>query len=264
MIFSKDFYSIENATILLNKFFNTDVFTQQDIIDFYLLDYFDFCIRAKSISENEIDLFSFKGEINAKTVNAFDEPVNNAILSIVGNDENYLDVIQNSINGNGYFSIPKEAVEIGKDIKIYGLRVLADSSLNIEVIDELIPENHSNFRAESLTISIEKGLVLPIGQILISKSGLLNAIFIIKEQNANMLNNIKSLEPTEKELSPKSETAYLNIIGALLETALKSGQFKNQAELIAHLEQHYQGYAGLSESNLKMKFAAANKSLSLV
>lgn len=91
-----------------------------------------------------------------------------------------------------------------------------------------------------------------------------SGIEILHQDLERFINRDNEKDNKEKELSPKSETAYLNIIGALLETALKSGQFKNQAELIAHLEQHYQGYAGLSESNLKMKFATANKSLSLV
>lgn len=91
----------------------------------------------------------------------------------------------------------------------------------------------------------------------------LDEILVLHDDLIDFLNLDEHIN-SQKQISGKSETAYLNIIGALLETALKSGQFKNQAELIAHLEQHYQGYPGLSESNLKMKFAAANKSLSLV
>lgn len=64
-----------------------------------------------------------------------------------------------------------------------------------------------------------------------------------------------------KEINQKSETAYLNIIGALLETSLQSDKFENQNALIGYLSNHYQGYSGLSERNLKGKFAAAKKSL---
>ncbi|WGE65910.1 hypothetical protein NYR76_02825 [Actinobacillus equuli subsp. equuli] len=261
MIFPKDFYSIADATILLNKIFDTDFFTQKDIIDFYLSDYFNFCVRVKRISEKEIDLFSFKHEINAKTVNLFYEPVNNAFLSIVGNNENYLDVILDEINGYGYFSIPKEVIEIGENIKIYGLEVFANDCLEVSVIDDLIPEEHSSFRTESLRISIEEGLELPIEQILISKNDLLNATAIIKEQHSEMLAKIKPLDQIEKEINGKSETSYLNIIGALLDTILECGKFENQAALISYLEKQYQGYTGLSERNLKGKFAKANQSL---
>lgn len=73
------------------------------------------------------------------------------------------------------------------------------------------------------------------------------------------LNDSKSNET--KEISSKSETAYLNIIGALLDTILECGKFENQAALISYLEKQYQGYTGLSERNLKGKFAKANQSL---
>ncbi|QLB42722.1 MULTISPECIES: hypothetical protein [Mannheimia] len=262
MIFSKDFYSIENAVHLLNELFKTNSFTQRDIIDFYLSDYFRFCLRVKNINEREIDLFTFKKSIKSHPIDLFSNPVNNAFLSIIGDDENNLYITRENISGNGYFQIPKELVEISEDFKIYGLKVLADNSLHIESIkelieDELIEEDEDTFKTENLIIYFEQGLLLPRDEILISKDGLLNAIDIIKEQHANALEQISPKD----EIAKKSETAYLNIIGALLETSLQSDKFENQNALIEYLSNHYQGYSGLSERNLKGKFAAAKNSL---
>ncbi|SFC62271.1 hypothetical protein [Collimonas sp. OK412] len=68
----------------------------------------------------------------------------------------------------------------------------------------------------------------------------------------------------EKEISGKSETAYLHIIGALVDLywrAAKPGQTKiNQSEIIAALET-YRGFAGLSERNLKDKLSKAIKAV---
>ncbi|HGO5823475.1 TPA: hypothetical protein ACK3JW_001144 [Mannheimia haemolytica] len=62
-----------------------------------------------------------------------------------------------------------------------------------------------------------------------------------------------------KEINQKSETSYLNIIQALKDELLATGNYKNQADLIESLAGKYQGYAGLTESNLRDKFAKANQ-----
>ncbi|MFZ7332607.1 SlyX protein, partial [Avibacterium avium] len=61
------------------------------------------------------------------------------------------------------------------------------------------------------------------------------------------------------DIKGKSETSYLSIIQALKETCLSNKQFKNQDELISYLAEHYDGYVGLSATNLRQKFALANK-----
>lgn len=72
-------------------------------------------------------------------------------------------------------------------------------------------------------------------------------------------NTTRQFEPN-KEVSGKAETAYLHIIQALKDELLKDKtRFKNQDELIAYLSSHYDGFTGLSETNLREKFAKANK-----
>lgn len=68
----------------------------------------------------------------------------------------------------------------------------------------------------------------------------------------------------EKDVTPKSETNYLNIIGSLCDLywhAANPNQPKiNQSKIIAALER-YNGFAGMSERNLKEKLSKAIKAI---
>lgn len=66
-----------------------------------------------------------------------------------------------------------------------------------------------------------------------------------------------------KDVSPKSEAAYLNIIGALGElywAAAHPGQEYSQAALLAALKS-YEGFTGMSERNLKDKLTKAMRAV---
>ncbi|VEB25938.1 Uncharacterised protein [Actinobacillus lignieresii] len=93
-------------------------------------------------------------------------------------------------------------------------------------------------------------------------------IYKIKEQLRNRNDELSRLyqeieviknKPSDKEIKGKSETSYLNIIQALKDELLADEKFKNQSELITFLADKYQGYTGLTESNLRDKFAKANQ-----
>lgn len=62
-----------------------------------------------------------------------------------------------------------------------------------------------------------------------------------------------------KEVKGKSESSYLNLILALKETCLSGNTFKNQEELVNYLVSTYQGYVGMSESNIRDKFAKSSQ-----
>ncbi|HED4484130.1 TPA: hypothetical protein R4352_001883, partial [Pasteurella multocida] len=78
----------------------------------------------------------------------------------------------------------------------------------------------------------------------------------VENSDLEPLNNNK--KSVGKTVSGKSETSYLNIIQALKDELIKIGEFKNQTELIRYLSERYAGYQGLTESNLRDKFAKAN------
>lgn len=81
----------------------------------------------------------------------------------------------------------------------------------------------------------------------------------LNSKNAELANLYKQNENQSKEISGKSETSYLNIIQALKDELLETGNHKNQADLIEFLSEKYQGYTGLTSSNLRDKFAKANQ-----
>lgn len=71
-----------------------------------------------------------------------------------------------------------------------------------------------------------------------------------------------------KEMSPRSETTYQNIIAALLECIagdlpgiVKHSSFPSEAKLIEAIAHHFDGYNGLSKRNLSKKFPEAKRSL---
>ncbi len=75
-----------------------------------------------------------------------------------------------------------------------------------------------------------------------------------------------SQEPTGTEISGKSESSYLNIIGSLCDlywkTAHPNNPKLNQAALIEALSS-YNGFAGMSERNLKDKLSKAIRAIRL-
>lgn len=79
------------------------------------------------------------------------------------------------------------------------------------------------------------------------------------EHQIKQLRLMLAHQADSKIINGKSETAYLNIIQALKDELLATGNYKNQADLIESLAGKYQGYTGLAESNLRGKFAKANQ-----
>lgn len=78
----------------------------------------------------------------------------------------------------------------------------------------------------------------------------------LESENAVLKNNLNNIIN-----SGKSVTANMNIIGALLGTLLSEHRFKSQTELKAYLLKHYDGYTGISGSNLDNVFSLANQYL---
>lgn len=81
----------------------------------------------------------------------------------------------------------------------------------------------------------------------------LKAKILSKKVSSNL-----DLDPS-KEVTGKSETSYLNIIQALKDELLASSKYKTQDELIKSISEKYAGYTGLSETNIREKFAKANR-----
>lgn len=74
---------------------------------------------------------------------------------------------------------------------------------------------------------------------------------ILHQELAYRIKGKKAEEVNDKK-------SLLNIISALKDTLIDKGVYKNQAGIIEYLANEAEGY-GLSEANLKAKFAEANK-----
>lgn len=71
----------------------------------------------------------------------------------------------------------------------------------------------------------------------------------LESENIRLKNNLNAVIK-----AGKSVTANMNIIGALLGTVLSENRFESQAELKAYLLKQYEGYTGISDSNLDKVF----------
>lgn len=78
----------------------------------------------------------------------------------------------------------------------------------------------------------------------------------LESENIRLKNNLNAVIK-----AGKSVTANMNIIGALLGTVLSENRFESQAELKAYLLKQYEGYTGISDSNLDKVFSLANQYL---
>ncbi len=93
---------------------------------------------------------------------------------------------------------------------------------------------------------------------------------IIAEKNTLIAERNSLREKADKAGVPdeRSETTYLNIIAALLDCIAgtlpkveKHPSFASEAKLIEAIAANFQGYSGLSQSNLTRKFPAAKRSM---
>lgn len=80
--------------------------------------------------------------------------------------------------------------------------------------------------------------------------------------------DLKTKLESVKVPNARAETTYLNIIAALLEyiegrlpDVEKHPSFKSEAKLIEGIAEHFQGFGGLSKSNLSRKFPEARRSI---
>ncbi|WP_296116661.1 hypothetical protein [uncultured Neisseria sp.] len=119
----------------------------------------------------------------------------------------------------------------------------------------LIPHDFLNGLGLSGSISIKReDLDDPRNIIRASKNELCIMQDDLIELQKELANRIKGKK--EKEINDKK--SLLNIISGLKELIIDKGVKKNQAEIIDYLINETEGY-GISEANLKAKFAEANK-----
>lgn len=89
-----------------------------------------------------------------------------------------------------------------------------------------------------------------------------------KESIESERDSLKAMVDNLGAPGERAETTYQNIIAALLECITgdapgieKHSSFESEAKLIEFIDKHYQGYSGLSKSNLSRKFPEAKRTL---
>lgn len=90
----------------------------------------------------------------------------------------------------------------------------------------------------------------------------------LHEQNLSLRKEVETRRTAHREVSARSETTYLNIVGGLLTLLLgksPSGRpyssFDTVESVISALLAHYEGHPGISERTLWAKFTAAKRHL---
>ncbi|PVX39775.1 hypothetical protein C8D76_105116 [Pasteurella langaaensis DSM 22999] len=163
---------------------------------------------------------------------------------------------------HGLLTVPSEKLkEINDEIIID-----EDEMLGIRIDNEcLLDVKYANLQCnERVTIQYsdlyitDSDLIILIKDILGRKAWDYGFEKIKKEASTKINESSEKLKNNQKEIRGKSETSYLNIIQALKDELLATGKYKNQNDLIDSLSNKYIGYQGLSESNLRAKFANAN------
>lgn len=70
-----------------------------------------------------------------------------------------------------------------------------------------------------------------------------------------------SCEVGKKEIAPKTESAYQNIIGSMVGLLVQTVNYESQADIIAALRAQHRNKHGLSKRHLEATFAKAKRSL---
>ncbi|HED4453792.1 TPA: hypothetical protein R4332_002096, partial [Pasteurella multocida] len=131
MIFSKDFYSIQESCKLLGKIFNT-TFKEKDIIDFYLSEYIRLIIQVKDLNEESIIFYDSKKDISSTIKDNYFRDITETYFSITGDKRNILYVLPYQHAGSGYFYLYRESVSISNDfIVVRAIKVLSEKILDI-------------------------------------------------------------------------------------------------------------------------------------
>lgn len=152
------------------------------------------------------------------------------------------------------FLLETEIYSTGTDVfNLSGFYVLTTDGKVIERQSKIEYPPYCNIETKKL---IQKSFYYPCGGL----AEIEGAKFVIQTKHLDeLLSNLNDEQKAlNKDITGKSETSYLNIIQALKDELLNGSQFSNQSELINHLSDKYQGYTGLSEANLREKFAKAN------
>ncbi|HDR1927878.1 TPA: hypothetical protein R4320_001875 [Pasteurella multocida] len=197
MIFSKDFYSIQESCKLLGKIFNT-TFKEKDIIDFYLSEYIRLIIQVKDLNEESIIFYDSKKDISSTIKDNYFRDITETYFSITGDKRNILYVLPYQHAGSGYFYLYRESVSISNDfIVVRAIKVLSEKILDINPLvsieqsgEEIEKTLDIRKTKNGVIVYFNEELLITRDKILISEYDILNLIEVIKEKQSKFNNYI--------------------------------------------------------------------------
>lgn len=255
------YYTLKDAADELSREFN-DTYTPADLVHYGAVGITDLCLNVFSENENIAHIAT--------------APMSNNIEG--GNAQRFI----TSIMPDGFLLIPKsllKRLECGEQVSISSFEYLKN-----EDGENISPEKYLlDFYWQELS-EIEKKTVFfrliktnvhfqnvsdTGGEILPpNSSGYMDSKIIFSYKylyitrvdfdRLKITLKEKELKSKEKERHVDDRKALLNIISALKTTLIDKQVFSNQAEIIEYLANEFDT-RGLSESNLKAKFADVNK-----
>lgn len=89
-----------------------------------------------------------------------------------------------------------------------------------------------------------------------------DSILVVRQRELQRFIQSFEEQQTDKPVTQREETTYLNIIGGLLHL-LTSSPSRNQESVKNSILETFEGHPGISKSTLENKFAAANRSLKI-
>ena len=199
MIFSKDFYSIQESCKLLEKAFDT-TFTEKDIIDFYLSEYIRFIIQVKDLNEESVVFYYSKKDIHSIIKNNYFIDIKDTYFSIIGDERNLLYVMPYQHSGSGYFYLFREALSISNDfLVVRAIKVLSEKSLDINPLVSIdksgggIEKPFDIRKTENgVIVYFNDELLINKDEVLISERDILNLVEVIKNKQNKFNNYIHS------------------------------------------------------------------------
>ena len=226
----------------------------------------DAALRWCNLIDHEVKILNAAGDAQYPPVGSFPQ-----WPCLHSNIEKIIDAIENGdlpCGRDGKKVTPSDHVAPGRrtirhhDLKVWIAKYHPDQKPTF-LFDEIERTTHAAINAESFqALQVDRDSL---------KARLDNGIelYNILKQDRNKIESERAslAAKVEKMNNPtqRSETTYLNIIGALVELiqTKKSGR-DSEASVISELVNNYSEKAGISERTLQEKFAAAKRSLQTI